>query len=177
MNSKKIVLIGGPSTGKTAIINALKARGHTCMTEISRQVTLEAQNNGVNQMFLKDPIWFSTQLMDGRIAQFIESKSSKSELVFFDRGLPDVVAYLDYINAPYDNDFITPCKTYKYDKIFIFPPWEEIYIQDNERYETFEQAIKIQKYLVKWYSYFKYNPIEVPKTSINARVDFILKTI
>ena len=40
---KKIVLIGGPATGKTTLINALKTQGYYCMDEISRQVTLDAQ--------------------------------------------------------------------------------------------------------------------------------------
>jgi predicted ATPase len=32
------------------------------------------------------------------------------------------------------------CREHTYSKIFILPPWEEIYISDHERYENFEQA-------------------------------------
>ncbi len=177
LNTKKIVIIGGPGTGKSAVIDALSNRGFDCMTEISRQVTLEAQKNGIDQLFLEDPIWFSKQLLDGRTTQFIDSQSYPSEVVFFDRGLPDVVAYLDYIEVPYDEDFVTRCESYQYDMIFILPPWKEIYKQDNERYETFQQTIEIHQFLLKWYTRFGYTPIEVPKSSITERVDFILKSI
>jgi predicted ATPase len=34
-----IVIIGGPGTGKTTIIDGLIAKGHCCYPEISREVT------------------------------------------------------------------------------------------------------------------------------------------
>lgn len=177
MKPKKIVIIGGPGTGKTSLINALIDRGYDCKIEISRKVTRKAQTSGIDQIFLEDPIWFSEQLLEARITQFTESNLSKSNFVFFDRGIPDVVAYLDYINVKYDQKFVISAETFKYDKVFILSPWKLIYSQDNERYETFEQALEIQNYLIKWYKYFGYNPIEVPKVTINQRVDFILNNV
>ena len=96
---KKIALIGGPATGKTTLIDALKAKGFSCMDEISRQITIEAQKKGVKQLFLEDPIWFSKHLLEARKNQFLVSQNFNEPLVFFDRGLPDVVAYLDYIKS------------------------------------------------------------------------------
>jgi hypothetical protein len=48
---QKIVLIGGPSTGKTSVINTLTDLGYYCMPEISREVTLKAKENGIDQLF------------------------------------------------------------------------------------------------------------------------------
>ena len=79
---KKIVITGGPASGKTSIINQLMNKGHVCMEEISRKITLKAQNEGVDQLFLKDPIWFSEQLLEARKKQFIESDTADSPLVF-----------------------------------------------------------------------------------------------
>ena len=104
MKPKKIVLIGGPATGKTTLIEALKARGHQCMEEISRQITIDAQKNGVKQLFLEDPIWFSQQLLDKRKKQFFKSEALDEDVVFFDRGLPDIVAYLDYIKTDFGKE-------------------------------------------------------------------------
>lgn len=42
MNKKIILLIGGPSSGKTTLINHLEAEGHICYPEISREVILKA---------------------------------------------------------------------------------------------------------------------------------------
>ena len=174
---KKIALIGGPATGKTTLINALKAQGYYCMEEISRQVTLEAQKNGIEQLFLEYPIWFSKQLLGGRKKQFLDAQNSHEPIVFFDRGLPDIVAYLDYINSDYDQEFITVCEVHKYDKIFILPPWKAIYKTDNERYESFDQLLEIQGYLKKWYSKFGYEIIEVNIGPIEERIKFILNRI
>ena len=177
MKTQKIAIIGGPGTGKTTLINALRTKGYSCMEEISRQITLKAQNEGVDQVFLKDPIWFSDQLLAARKQQFIDAGTVNCPFVFFDRGLPDVIAYLDYIDCDYPEEYIDSCKKYKYDKVFILMPWKNIYVQDNERYETFEQANEIHKYLIKWYASFNYELIKVPQSTVENRVDFILNNI
>ena len=174
---KKIVLIGGPATGKTTIINALKARGYQCMEEISRQIIIEAQKNGIDQLFVEEPIWFSKQLLENRKKQYTEAENSDESIVFFDRGIPDIVAYLDYIDIDYGQEFVSVCKTHKYDKIFILPPWKDIYSTDNERYESFDELLKIQKYLKKWYKKFDYDMIEVKKAPVKDRLEFILNSI
>ena len=175
--TKKIAIIGSPASGKTSIINQLMKKGHVCMEEISRKITLKAQNKGVDQVFLKDPILFSDQLLAARKQQFIDAGTANRPFVFFDRGLPDVIAYLDYIDSDYSKEYINSCKKYKYDKVFILMPWKEIYVRDNERYETFEQATEIHKYLIKWYTSFNYELIEVPQSKVKNRVDFILNNI
>ena len=174
---KKIALIGGPATGKTTLIDALKAKGFSCMDEISRQITIEAQKKGVKQLFLEDPIWFSKHLLEARKNQFLVSQNFNEPLVFFDRGLPDVVAYLDYIKSDFDHEFITVCETHKYDQVFILPPWKAIHKTDNERYESFDQLVEIHEYLKKWYSKFGYTAIEIEKGSIEDRLEFILESI
>ena len=52
------------------------------MEEISRQITLEAQENGIEQLFLEDPLLFSEQLLSGRQKQFIEADVYKHAFVF-----------------------------------------------------------------------------------------------
>lgn len=177
MKPKKIVLIGGPATGKTTLIDALKANGHHCFEEISRQITLDAQKNGVEQLFLEDPIWFSKQLLDKRVEQFLTAEKSNKSVVFFDRGLPDIIAYLEYIKSDYSQEFISACETHKYDQVFILPPWKAIHQTDNERYESFEQLLEIHEFLKTWYTRFGYNLIEVKDGSVEDRMAFILNSI
>ena len=174
MKTQKIALIGGPSTGKTTLINALKSNGYYCMEEISRQITLDAQEKGIDQLFLEDPLLFSKQLLLGRQTQFLESDSINDKLVFFDRGLPDVVAYLDYLKSSYPESFKEICREHTYDMIFILKPWKAIYKQDNERYETFEQALVIHDFLVNLYKEFGYSIIDTPFGTVQERINFII---
>lgn len=174
MSAKKVLIIGGPGTGKTTVINHLKEQGYTCFPEISRQVTLQAQKEGVDQLFLKDPIMFSRKLLEGRIIQFNDAAQVKEPYVFIDRGIPDVVAYMDFIGDEYPMYFVEACTDYTYDAVFMLPPWEAIYEADNERYESFEQAIEIHRHLVSTYQHYGYSIVEVPMGTVRVRADFIL---
>ncbi|MGM5470103.1 AAA family ATPase [Flavobacteriaceae bacterium LMO-SS05] len=177
MNAKKIVITGGPGTGKSSIINELKHRAHACCEEISRQVTLEARQNGIEQLFITDPLLFSRLLLNGRLEQFNEAKNSTASHVFFDRGLPDVLAYMDYINTDYPAFFNETCKANVYDQVFVLSPWQDIFESDNERYENFEQAIDIHEFLLHTYKRFGYQLIDVPFGTIETRTDFILEVL
>jgi predicted ATPase len=172
-----IVLIGGPGTGKSTLLNGLVARGYCCYPEISRQVTLEAQQRGIDQLFLEQPLLFSEMLLQGRIKQYEDALKEPDNVVFIDRGIPDVVAYMDYIGDEYPSHFAQACEDIKYSKIFILPPWEEIYESDTERYENFEQAVTIQNHLVDTYKKYGYNLIEVPKDTVENRILYILDKI
>lgn len=177
MKAKKIVITGGPSTGKSAIINELTKRGYTCYEEISRQVTLEAREKGIEQLFLTEPLLFSQLLLKGRENQYIKAKNSDSEFVFLDRGIPDVVAYMDYVKEDYPKKFIASCEANIYDYVFILAPWQEIYKSDAVRYESFEQAKIIHQHLLNTYQKYDYNLQDVPFSSIETRAQHILDVV
>ena len=103
MNTKRIVITGGPGTGKSSIINELIERKFTCFEEVSRQVTLDARKDGIEQLFLTKPLLFSELLLEARTQQFIDAESVDAQVVFLDRGLPDVLAYMDYVKSVYPN--------------------------------------------------------------------------
>ena len=177
MNTKKIVITGGPGTGKTSIINELNKRGHNCIEEISRQITLKAREDGIEQLFLTKPLLFSEMLLEGREQQFLDADASKESFVFLDRGIPDVVAYMDFIGDTYPQEFIDSCKNNLYDHVFILAPWQEIFSSDSERYENFEQAIEIHKHLLNTYKTYNYSLLDVPFGSVESRADFILDVV
>ncbi len=174
MNPLKVVIAGGPGTGKTSVINHLKARGFLCYDEVSREVTLQARKEGIDQLFLTEPLLFSKKLLEGRIQQFLNAEKEDENVVFLDRGLPDVIAYMDYVGDDYPKHFIEACENHKYDLIFVLAPWQEIFTSDSERYENFEQAIEIHHHLLKTYMRFDYQLIDVPFGTIEARTDFVL---
>jgi predicted ATPase len=174
---QKIVIIGGPGTGKSTLLNELISRGFHCMPEISREVIKEAQEKGIEQLFLTDPLLFSNMLLEGREKQYQDAVASKEEIVFFDRGIPDAHAYMNYSKTDYPAYFVEKSKLYQYSKVFMLPPWKEIFVSDNERYESFEIAVEINHHLIKTYKELGYKICIVPFGSVKERTDFILNSL
>lgn len=177
LNLKKIVVTGGPSTGKTSIINKIGALGYYCFEEVSREITLEARKEGIPHLFKSDPLLFSERIMEGRIKQFNAANKIGEPIVFFDRGIPDVVAYMDCYGESYGPSFVDKCKSHRYDHIYLLPPWKEIHATDNIRYESYEEALRIHSFIENTYKEYGYNVIDVPKETVDGRVNFILNKI
>lgn len=174
---KRVLLIGGPSTGKTTLLKVLKSRGHSCMEEISREVIRKAQEEGIEQLFLEKPLQFSQTLKEARIEQHKTASKFVKGPVFYDRGIPDIVAYMEYVGHEIPEEFSQACEKYRYDYVFILPLWKEIYKTDAERYESYEEAQEIQKHLEATYKQYGYTLLEVPQNSPEKRAQFILNQV
>ena len=177
MKKELVVITGGPGTGKTTIIEKLIEHGYACFPEISRQITLEAKKQGIEQLFLEKPLLFSELLLEGRRKQHQQALADKAEIVFLDRGIPDILAYMHYIGDSYPAFFDLACKENSYTKVFILPPWEEIYKSDEARYENFEQAKLIFNHLYETYKNYDYELIEVPLGTVEDRIQFLLSQL
>lgn len=182
MNLKRIVITGAPGTGKTAVIKALETAGFHCFHEVIRTMTLSAKDEDGSNISLGNPIafvndseQFNQQLLDARLLQYKQAKDVKNELVFYDRGMPDVLAYMEYFKQPYSNEFSATCEANRYNAVFLLPPWEAIYIQDNERLETYLQATEIHEHLTATYTRLGYTVLEVPFGTVAERLSFILE--
>ncbi|KUF39438.1 ATP-binding protein [Myroides marinus] len=177
MDTKIILIIGGPGSGKTTLINELTNKGYVCYPEISRAVTKKAQEKGIDQLFLTEPLLFSQLLLEGRIEQHKEAVQESANIVFIDRGIPDVLAYMHFTGDQYPESFDIACKEHIYHQIFLLPPWESIYQSDEQRYENFEQASQIHEHLISTYKSYGYDLVEVPRDTVENRIDFILSRI
>jgi len=61
--------------------------------------------------------------------------------------------------------------------VLLMPPWEDIYRTDAERDQTFAESVQVCEDLRQWYAGRDYETIEVPRTAIDQRVNFILQTV
>ena len=184
MNPRRIVITGGPGTGKTAVVDLLEQLGYLCFHEIIRSMTMEAKKEGSSKKqltnplaFVSDPYEFNKQILEGRIKQFQQALNQDQQIIFYDRGIPDVLAYMDYFKQKYGQDFEKAGREYRYDAVLLLPPWKEIYISDNERLETFEEALEIHSFLEETYKRFDYEPIIIPKGTVKERTMFALEQL
>lgn len=183
MQTKKIVITGGPSTGKTSVIEKLEAMGYTCIHEVIRAMTLEKKNKEAvvfksNPIVsVADPMAFNTNILNARKEQYRSVEKLNKDFIFFDRGIPDVLAYMDCFNQSYKNTFTKACKDHPYDLVFIMPPWKEIHVSDEGRFESYEESLQVHDCLLNTYSFLGYDVIDVPKDAVHKRVEFILDRI
>jgi len=184
LTPKRIVITGGPSTGKTSLINALEKSGHFCFHEVIRLMTLEAKKNGdlsnlnTNPIAtVSDPMAFNQKIINARLDQYIEAEATDEPIVFYDRGIPDVLAYMDYFNQPYGTAFSTIASNNRYDTVFLLPIWKEIYVSDSGRFESFDEAKAVHEHLSQTYTNLGYEVIEVPHDSIQNRIEFIINQL
>lgn len=175
MLKKRIILTGGPGTGKTSIINELIKEGFNCFEEISREIIREEMAKGSRVLPWDDLMAFSQKVIDGRVEQY---NGAENGISFYDRSVYDSIAYLHLDKIDVLPKWDTLGKDLTFSKaVFITPPWREIFHQDNERKESLAQLTLLHETLIRTYEDYGYNLIEVPKTPIKERVEFILNHI
>lgn len=184
MKPKRIVITGGPATGKTAIIDHLKSLGIPCFEEVIRKLTAAAQIAGDITETHSNPIAlvsdsekFNSTLINLRLNDYLAAEQLNTHICFFDRGMPDVLAYMSYFKQDIKSGFIEICKNHTYDHMFLLPPWKAIYTDDEERFETFEQATDIFHQLRDIYIRFGHHVVEVPFGKVDDRANYILNSI
>ena len=92
--NKRIVLAGGPSTGKTSVINALTKGGFLCFQEAAREILTDYKFHGSE--FKTNPIGISNEILKKRHEDYVKGGniSCKENLIFYDRGIHEITAYL-----------------------------------------------------------------------------------
>ncbi|NVK26479.1 MAG: ATP-binding protein [Flavobacteriia bacterium] len=175
MSIKRIALSGGPGTGKTSLIHELERRGFPCSHEYSRHIIQQSLDTGSNVLPWDDLDTFSEVVMEGRIEQH---KAAEGAIHFFDRTIIDTIAYQEADNLVVREEWIRAAEKYRYfETVFITPPWKEIYHADEQRRESFEKLERLHEFVVKTYSEYGYNVVEIPKFNVEERANWLLKTI
>lgn len=98
--------------------------------------------------------------------------------VVFDRGVVDVIGYLRLVGLSVPKHMENAATRFRYNRrVFIAPPWEEIYRQDRERKQDFAEAVRTYEVMLAAYGEYGYELIELPKASVERRMQFILQKI
>jgi predicted ATPase len=175
-HSRRYIITGGPGSGKSTLIAGLERAGYNCSAEISRKmIKAEVAKNTYCLPWL-DISCFSDKV----IAEMTRDwKANKGNAVtFFDRGIPDVMAYLKIAGLQVPESYLSDLFLHPYEKeVFILPPWENIYVNDAERWQSFEEATAIYHAIKETYIDLGHHLIELPREAAELRVEFILMNI
>ncbi len=175
IKTKRVIITGAPGTGKTTLLQLLKEKGYPCHPEVSRRIIKEQLDLGSNLLPWEDLVNFSRLVNDGQIAQF--KMVEEGTCNFYDRGVPDVLAYLRKESIHVD-ELEKSANIYRYNpSVFILPPWPEIYGTDNERREDLQAMIEINDKLIEVYKDYGYNVIVLPKVSAKQRMEMVFSEL
>lgn len=166
-----IVFTGGPGAGKTTLINALAARGFRHRPESARRILKEQALFGGRANGPTDFVLFAETILAWEVRAWMDEADGAGP-VFFDRALPEAAGMM---GLPAPLHFQRAADRFRYRRqVFIAPPWREIYHQDEERKQTWEEAVHNHDACARTYRAFGYELVELPKVSVEARADFVL---
>jgi predicted ATPase len=96
--------------------------------------------------------------------------------VFFDRGMIDASVALQHLTGEPALAATRRSQPY-HRRVFMAPPWPEIYVTDSERRHSLDAGVAEYHRLVDAYPALGYEVTILPKFSVAERAEFVLRTL
>ncbi|TRX62759.1 AAA family ATPase [Fulvivirga sp. M361] len=171
----RIIVTGGPGSGKTSLIEVLASGNFDVCPEVSRKLIREEKQKPDGILPWTDMRGFAQRCLELMVNDW-ERVGGCSGKVFYDRGIPDIIAYLKLNNIEPHAELLEVIAQKRYHPVvFWCPPWQEIYRNDPERPQRFREAQALGKELKKAYEKYQYRVVVMPKVPVLQRADFILE--
>jgi predicted ATPase len=170
-----VVISGCSGGGKSTLLAELGRRGHTVVEEPGRRIVIEEMNTGGSALPWVDMAAFTHRA----IAMALVDRSSapaSGGWIFFDRCLIDAAVALQHLTRePVLEQF---GQTHRYHpRVFLAPPWPEIYGVDRERRHSPAAAVAEYFRLLKAYPSLGYEVSVLPRVGVVERADFVLRML
>jgi predicted ATPase len=176
-NQYLYIISGGPGSGKSTLLKALAQHGFPCMPEAGRTIIQHQLSIGGTALPWADRSLFAELMLSWDIRSYNEALVQQHP-VFFDRGIPDVIGYLRLTGLPVPPHIEKAAFTFRYHRrVFLAPPWPEIFTQDKERKQSFEEAEATYNSMVKVYSELGYELQIIPTGLVEERVQYVLENL
>ena len=162
------VLTGGPGSGKSTLIEALRRAGYAGMLEAGRGIIRDQLAIEGRALPWREPILFAEMMLSWDVRSYRDAEQFSGP-VFFDRSVVDVAGYLRLLGLPVPKHVEKAVELFHYNrKVFIAPPWEEIFEQDQARKQDFTEAVRTYETMVSIYIDKGYRLVELPCGSVEG---------
>ena len=93
-------------------------------------------------------------------------------------GIPEALGLLEQAGPSLAGELEARLAEFVYhEAAFILPPWESIFVQDEERDQTFADTLRVHESLCRWYVRCGFRLIEVPRAAVGERAEFVLRQV
>jgi predicted ATPase len=170
-----VVISGCSGGGKSSLLAAFGRRGYSIVEEPGRRIVREEMDRGGSALPWEDPASFLRRAIAMSLADRV-SAFTREGWVFFDRGLVDAAAGLLHLTG--EKVLASLGHTHRYHRrVFLTPPWPEIYLTDPERRHGLDAAVAEYLRLLEIYASLDYEVFILPKIGVTERADFVLKAL
>lgn len=173
MDMNRFVAVTGCSGGgKSTLLTELAHRGYAVVEEPGRRIVEAELRDGGLALPWVDIDAFLTRAIAMAKAD-LDTARQEHGWVFFDRGLVDAAVVLASSTGTSVPESLR-LSSYYYRRVFMVPPWPEIYVNDAARRHGLQSATAEYERLLDAYSSFGYEVTIVPKAGVRERADFVL---
>ncbi len=167
------VITGTLYSGKSAIINELAIKGFQTVPEVATTLINKNKLKGIPSWETrKDEALFQQKIYEMKLE--VEENIPKDRIVFFDRGLPDSIAYYKFCGL--DAQELEHISKDRYSGVFFLEALSG-YEKGGLRKETPDEREIIGRFLRQAYEDLGYHVIFIPKLPIEERLDLILSNV
>jgi predicted ATPase len=175
----RFILTGTPGSGKTTLINALAAQGHSVVREAATDVIALENTNGVREPW-RDA-GFIDKIAALQAARQMESARESADAQFHDRSPICTYALSDYLGfapsaaligevARIDRDGVFEKRVFFVENLGFIEPTEA-------RKISFEESLVFERVHRETYRRFGYELISIPAALASERVRLILAAV
>ncbi|HEU4723718.1 MAG TPA: AAA family ATPase [Candidatus Eisenbacteria bacterium] len=172
---RRVIVTGAPGAGKTTLLDALQARGFHVVPDTARAIIRDRLSRGLPPR--PAPAEFAREILRIDIERYRNAPAGAATL-FFERGIPDALGMLRELGVHGPAETERHLADFPYHRrVFVPPPWEAIYRTDEERDQTFPEALRVHDTICGWYARCGYEIVEIPRASVDERCAFVLRTL
>lgn len=165
-----VMISGCSGGGKSTLLVELARRGFSIVEEPGRRIIAESRLGDGATLPWVDAAAFGRRALEMSVADF----KAAAGLTFFDRGIVDAAVAITARGNPYPHSHV---ESLRYDCVFLAPPWPEIFVNDDDRRHSLEKALSDYERVRQAYIDAGYDPVLLPRDTVGARADFILRLL